>query len=145
MDFSAWLPGFNCEITFTSGFARGLTPAAYGEKLAHSKIVLCPRGFASTETFRHIEAMRAGAVVISEPLPDLPMYRDSPIITVDDWHQGLMTVTALLKNPAELRDRHKRSVAWYEAVLSETATAAAAARAIEHATGRTIEPTGTDV
>ncbi len=79
-ELSDWIPAVRGEITLTDGFARGLSPETYGRKLALSKTVLCPRGFSSTDTFRHVEALRAGAVVISEPLPDLHLYRGSPII-----------------------------------------------------------------
>jgi len=122
-DFSNDMPGFRSYIRFTDGFMAGLDAAAYAAMLAQSKIVLCPRGYASAETFRHIEAMRAGAIVASEPLPQTYLYRAAPLIEVQNWGTGLAKVRALAGDPQALDDLATRSRAWYESVLSERAAA----------------------
>lgn len=122
-DFSTQAPGFRSYIRFTDGFMAGLDAAAYAAMLTQSKIVLCPRGFSSTETFRHVEAMRAGAIVASEPLPDTHLYRGAPLIEVRDWRPGLAQVRAVAGDPARLADLSARSRAWYDSVFSERATA----------------------
>jgi len=120
-DLSHVLP--NSILYFTDGFKRGLPPEEYGRILADSCIVLCPKGFNSSETFRHFEAMRAGAVVISEPLPDTHFYRDSPIIIVSDWREGLAKAKSLIENPDVLKRLQLETIHWWETVCSEEATA----------------------
>ena len=111
------------RIRFSGGFKAGLTPHDYAATLTQSKIVLCPRGFQSAETFRHMEAMRAGAVVISEPLPSTWMYEGSPIIQVPRWREGLRVAADLLSRPDQLRELHNRTVRWWQTVCSERAVA----------------------
>ncbi|MCP9884160.1 hypothetical protein KBY97_03325 [Synechococcus sp. ATX 2A4] len=111
------------SLLFSDGFRRGLAPAAYAGLLHDSRIVLCPRGFSSSETFRHMEALRAGAVVVSEPLPDTTFYRGSPIVTVPDWRTGYLVIQQLLADPAALLERHQASLAWWNSHCSEQATA----------------------
>lgn len=113
----------NSILYFTDGFKRGLSPEEYGRTLADSCIVLCPKGFNSPETFRHFEAMRAGAVVISEPLPDTHFYRDSPIIIVSDWQEGLAKAKSLIANPDVLKRLQLETIHWWKTVCSEEATA----------------------
>lgn len=110
-------------VTFTNGFGQGLSRNDYGRLLADSRIVLAPRGFVSAETFRHLEALRAGAVVVSERLPDTFLYRDAPIQCINDWHQGLLHVEALLRDPQRLQALQNAGLRWYEEVLSPRAEA----------------------
>ena len=41
------------------------------------------------ETFRHYEAMRSGAVVVSPKLPQTKIYKDAAICQVDDWEDNV--------------------------------------------------------
>jgi hypothetical protein len=120
-DFSSFFS--KSIIIFNNGFKSGFSPTKYGEILADSKIVLCPKGYTMTECFRHFEAMRAGCVIISEPLPDTPFYSNSPIIQVDNWNEGLSLVEELLKKPNELEEIHQQTVNWWKEKCSENATA----------------------
>ena len=113
----------NSKIMFTNGFRQGLSSEEYARSLHDSKITFCPKGFNSAETFRHMEAMRAGCVVISEPLPNTFFYRDSPIITVSDWRSGLAIVKNLLKNPDLLLETQAATLNWWAEVCSEKGTA----------------------
>ena len=63
----------------------GLDADAYSEKLHDAKVVVCPAGNVSMETFRHYEAMRSGAVVVSPKLPNTKIYNKAAICQVDDW------------------------------------------------------------
>jgi hypothetical protein len=67
--------------------------------------------------------MRAGAVVVSGPLPDTHFYRGSPIVTVRSWMEGIARTKRLLSDPHELADLQAQTVAWWESVCSEDATA----------------------
>lgn len=121
MDFSDG--SGNMHIRFSGGFKAGLPPHDYATMLTQSKIVLCPRGFQSAETFRHMEAMRAGAVVISEPLPKTWIYDGAPIVCVATWREGLRAAAAFLARPVELHDMHRQTILWWNNVCSHTATA----------------------
>ncbi|WP_209329556.1 hypothetical protein [Lunatimonas salinarum] len=109
----------NSILAFNSGFKSGLDTAAYGKVLSESKIILCPRGFTQTECFRHYEGMRAGCVIVSERLPNIPFYRNSPIIQVRDWRKGIDIVKKLLKDPEELHAIQQATIQWWKEVCSE--------------------------
>jgi len=73
------------DINVSRGFNMGLSGEDYSEKLHNSKIVICPAGNVSMETFRHYEAMRSGAIVVSPKLPETKIYTNAAICQVDDW------------------------------------------------------------
>mgnify|MGYP001628136024 FL=1 len=76
-----------------------------------------------TECFRHFEAMRAGCVIISEPLPDTPFYKDSPLIQIKDWNEGCKVVEDLLNDESKLEEIHRKTLSWWKEKCSEQATA----------------------
>ena len=127
-DYSSFFP--NSLIVFNRSFKSGMTEQEYGEVLRNSKIVLCPRGFDSVESFRHFEAMRAGCVVVSEKLPRNYLYKGSPIIEVENWADGLRLVEDLLKNESELERIQREVVDWWNTKCSEKATARFIARSL---------------
>jgi hypothetical protein len=120
-DFSSFFS--KSIIIFNKGFKSGFSPIKYGEVLANSKIVLCPKGYTMTECFRHFEAMRAGCVIISEILPDTPFYYNSPIIQVNNWNEGIALAKDLLKDQNKLEKIHQQTVKWWKEKCSENATA----------------------
>lgn len=120
------------NIVFSRKFKGGLTPIEYAGYLANSKIVFCPRGFNSYETFRHMEALRAGSIVISEPLPETIFYKNSPIITVPNWKVGLRKARELLADNDRLIEIQKKSITWWEDVCSEPAVAKYVARLLSN-------------
>lgn len=109
----------NSILVFNRAFKSGLNRWDYGKLLSESKIILCPKGFTQTECFRHYEAMRAGCVIVSEKLPDVPFYTGSPIIQVANWQQGIQVVEELLRNQQQLREVQLKTVQWWEDVCSE--------------------------
>lgn len=110
-------------IRFTTGFGKGLAGEIYAGHLRDSKFTLCPGGFQSNETFRHFESMRAGSIVISEPLPPLRFYQGSPIVIIEDWRQLSTLLTSLLSSPASLAERQQKTLDWWNQHCSESATA----------------------
>ena len=80
------------DFNITRGFNIGLDADTYSEKLHQSKIVVCPAGNVSMETFRHYEAMRSGAIVVSPNLPQTKIYKDAVICQVDDWDANVGSV-----------------------------------------------------
>ena len=73
------------DFNISKGFNMGLDGAVYSKKLHESKVVVCPAGNVSMETFRHYEAMRSGAVVVSPKLPETQIYKKAAICQVEDW------------------------------------------------------------
>lgn len=118
-NFSKKFP--NSYIQFTTGFKEGLSPQTYGQMMANSKIVLCPTGAKSPESFRHNEAMRAGCVIISEKLPNNPFYQNSPIIQIDNWADGFQRTSELLKNEVELENISNATQVWWREKCSSEA------------------------
>lgn len=122
MSFGSIFGNSSC-IVFTCNFKTGFNPIDYGASLDSSKIVLCPKGFVNTETFRHYEAMRAGAIVISEELPDTYFYRNAPFIIVKNWVEGIKKAKEILLDPQKQKDLSLKHLNHYEMVCSEKATA----------------------
>lgn len=113
----------NSKIRFTKGFKGGFPISEYLLMLSQSKIVLCPKGFHSTECFRHYEALKQGCIVISEKLSDSYLYNNSPIIQLDNWNGIRKIVNDLLQDESLLMKKSEESLRWYENVMSEKATA----------------------
>jgi hypothetical protein len=109
-------------IKFKNGYLQG-SVKAFSQMLHDSKIAICPSGFKSPETCRHFEAMRAGCVVISPPLPEYYLYKDSPIVILDSWKNLRKTVESLLSSPDRLHDLQEKTLYWWENVCSEKSTA----------------------
>jgi hypothetical protein len=101
------------KIQFTNGFMKGYSKSEYKEFLLQTKILLCPKGSISPETFRLFEGLNAGCVVISERLPDLDIYRNVPVIQIDSWKTGLKKAEELLSDEILLNSLHTESIQWW--------------------------------
>jgi len=121
VDLSYAIP--NSFLLITPRFGAGLDHRSYGAMLSNSKIALCPGGWLSQETFRHFEAMRAGCVLVSAPLPETRLYKQSPIVYLHSWKELMPTINRLLSNPRLLSDLQAETVAWWKEVCSEEAQA----------------------
>lgn len=85
----------NGYLLETDGFGQGMDYREYLSIMAQSKIVVCPSGFFSPDTFRVFEALEAGCVPIVENRshfhPDLGYWRflfgEFPFPAVDSWFQ----------------------------------------------------------
>jgi hypothetical protein len=123
-------------LFFTKNFLQGLSGPEYAAILRDSKIALCPRGAKSPETFRHFEAMRAGAVVVSHPQPALEFYVGSPMVILDDWSKLLETLVGLLGDPEGLAERQRQTLEWWDRHCSERAVATKIASEIRRLAAR---------
>lgn len=110
-------------IKFTTNFGEGLNIDQYNQMLNNSKIVICPYGAVTEETFRHYEAMRAGCVVVTLKMPDIFVYKNSPIIQIDNWRDLEGTIKKLLKNPGLMEDIHYKTLSWWKEKCSEKSVA----------------------
>lgn len=102
----------------------------YSRELMDARICLAPRG-TNVETYRFFEGLRYGCVVVTERLPPTGFYAGSPAIVVDRWSDLPELLERLLDDPAELRRRHERSLAWWRDRCSETAVGTMMARWVD--------------
>lgn len=120
-DFSYKFP--QSIIQFTTGFGSGLSKNEYNNVLYNSKIVICPYGAVTPETFRHYEAMRAGCVIITLKMPDVFPFQNSPIIQLNNWNELVPTIKSLLEDPSKLENLHAATLHWWRTKCSEDAVA----------------------
>lgn len=113
----------NNFIKFTSGFNAGIQHDKYLKLLNNSKVVLCPKGFMSSESFRHFEAIRAGSVVITEKLPNTYFYKKFPCVSINNWTVGLKKAEKLILDVNWLKKMQKKNRVFYDNNLSEAGTA----------------------
>ena len=76
---------------------------------------------ASVETFRVLEGLRAGCVVVGEPLPDHWFYAGAPVIGLERWVAARRNLERVLNDPEELRSLHRASLSWWRDRCSEEA------------------------
>ena len=93
----------NFDFKFTEKCGKVLKGDVYSERLHNSKIVLCPPGNSSVETFRLYEAMRSGAIVVSPKLPDTKIYNGSAICQVEGVERLGDTIMDLLSDAEMLQ------------------------------------------
>lgn len=70
---------FKYFVKYTDGFAEGFSREEYLDLLNESRIVLCPCGAFSKETFRFFEILKMGAIPMVETLPKLWYYEEAPM------------------------------------------------------------------
>ncbi len=110
-------------IKFTTGFGKGLTTDEYNNILYDSKIVICPYGAVTPETFRHYEAMRAGCIVITLKMPPVFPFEYAPIIQLENWGQLKTTISNLIDNPYKMQKMHEDVLSWWNDKCSEESVA----------------------
>lgn len=115
-------PHINTELKLSTGFraSRQSDEKEYSQQLMQTKICLAPRG-TSFETYRFFEAIRYGCIVITEALPDVWVYNDSPAIRVTDWSELTQVLESLVNEQGLLQRKHEESLRWWKTVCSEKA------------------------
>lgn len=113
----------NSKIEFnTQGWGKGLSKPEYIDHLRRTKIALCLGGYHVEETFRHYEALKMGAVVVSKKIEN-PVLKDAPFVYVEDWFGIFSRLKELLKNQDYLEEMSDKSLKFWEEKLSEKAIA----------------------
>ncbi len=88
----------------TPGFTQGMERTAYLDQMANAKIVLCPSGPGTPDSFRLFEALEAGAVPIAEEFTPEHwggywnlVFPDHPFPVVASWTHAPSYVEWILK------------------------------------------------
>ncbi len=104
--------------------------STYSRLLVDSRMALCPRG-GSLETYRFFEALRCGAVPVTERLPPRDFYTNAPVVRVDNWAQLPTVLDRLLSDPDRLRSMHEAVLSWWSERCSPAAVASRLLAALE--------------
>lgn len=95
---------------FTDGFKKGLPYNQYMNYISRSKIVFCPKGFNSPETFRHYEGLANNCIIVSESLPNTALYLNNPFIIIRDEKELGILIDIIIFNKLnidQLRYNHE--------------------------------------
>jgi hypothetical protein len=119
---SGELPGLRVDMRVTRGFeaSAAASPEAYSRALMDARVCLAPRG-TSVETFRVLEGLRAGCVVIAETLPRHWFYEGAPVLRIDRWEHLGRVLMPILGDPATMTRMHEQALAWWRGYCSEEA------------------------
>jgi hypothetical protein len=110
---------------------------SYSAKMMNSRICLAPRGTIA-ETYRAYEGLRAGCLVLTNPLPkDEFLYPDAPLLIVDDWRDLPRLLEQFARNIELLEEFRARSLAWWHDHLRPEVVAVSIARELNRA-GETL-------
>ncbi len=120
--FARSRPDLRTDLRITPSF--GASVAAPGDDYSHalmaSKVCLTPRG-TSLETFRVLEGLRAGCVVIGDLLPDHAFYAGAPLLQLARWSELESALGPLLERPEALQRQHLAAREWWRDHCSEAA------------------------
>ena len=115
-------PGLRVDLRLTSSFggSESASSSAYSAAMMDSRICLAPRGN-SVETFRLLEGLRCGCLVVCDRLPPHPFYRGGPFLQLGRWNELEATLAPYLDDLALLAERHRQALAWWRGRCSEAA------------------------
>jgi hypothetical protein len=96
--------------------------ATYAEILGRCKISLVPRG-TCYDTYRFFESLKAGCVVICEPLPDRWFYEGHPGIIIKNWRDLPRLLDRLLEDSELLERKSREAINFYNERCAEEVVA----------------------
>lgn len=110
-------------VKTTGDFEQSVqSPDQYVAALQNCRISICPRG-SNYETYRLTESLKAGCIVVGDPLPRAWFYENHPGIVLDGWAQLPDVLGALLADPARMATLARQSREHWERCFSEDAIA----------------------
>jgi hypothetical protein len=126
-------PALRLDLRLTEGFgaSEASSPPAYSRALMDARVCLAPRG-TSVETFRVLEGLRAGCLVVAERLPPHPFYAGAPLLQLDRWRELPERLEPILDDDAELDRRHHAARRWWRERCSEEAVGRMMAEQLNH-------------
>jgi len=115
-------PQLRADLRVTDGFkaSEAASSAGYSHGMMAARVCLAPRG-TSVETYRLLEGLRYGCIVVSERLPPHWFYRDAPFLQLKRWSDLETVLTPVLDDPVALHRAHTRALDWWHERCSEAA------------------------
>ena len=109
------------------------TFSSYSEKMMQSRICVAPRG-SMADTFRAFEGLRAGCLVVANPLPrDEFLYPHAPLLIVDHWREIRGILERYARDVDALEEWRAKSLAWWHNHLRPEVLAVFLARELNEA------------
>ena len=107
--------------------------SSYSEKMMQSRICLAPRG-SMADTFRAFEGLRAGCLVVANPLPrDEFFYPGAPVLLIDHWREVRGILARYARDYDALEEFRAKALAWWQAHLRPEVLGAYVARELNEA------------
>ena len=127
------------DVAADQGASAGAAFGSYSEKMMQSRICVAPRG-SMADTFRAFEGLRAGCLVVANPLPrDEYLYPRAPLLLIDHWREIRGILERYARNLDALEEFRARSLSWWHEHLRPEHMALFVARQLNHA-GETLLP-----
>ena len=89
----------------------------YSEKMMNTRICLAPRG-TLPDTFRHFEGMRAGCLIISNPVPVEPYLYGAPMLLINHWRELEGILKKYGRNNDFIEEMGNKANAWWNTKLT---------------------------
>ena len=105
-------------IRFNPLYANGYSPDEYANLLSNSKIGLSLKGYVTIECYKIYEFMRQGCVVVTGVLPNVPFYKDIPVIQVRTPEEMDSEIKSLLLNPNKMEEISYQASNYYQRYFS---------------------------
>jgi hypothetical protein len=89
----------------------------FSEKMMNTRICLAPRG-TLPDTFRHFEGMRAGCLIVSNPVPVEPYLYGAPMLLIDHWCEIGGILKKYGRNNDFIQEMGDKANAWWKTRLT---------------------------
>ncbi len=127
------------DVAADQSRSAGAAFTSYSEKMMQSRICVAPRG-SMADTFRSFEGLRAGCLVVANPLPrDQFLYPRAPLLIIDHWHEIRGVLEKYARNVDALEQWRAKSLAWWHDHLRPEVMAVYLSNALNEA-GETLLP-----
>jgi hypothetical protein len=90
---------------------------SYSEKMMNTRICLAPRG-SLPDTYRHFEGMRAGCMIVSNPVPVEPYLYGAPMLIIDHWSELRGILAKYGRNDDFLQEMGDKANHWWKTRLT---------------------------
>lgn len=104
------------KLISTDGFAQGLPYEEYIQLMCRSKVIPCPEGYVSPDSFRLYEALEAGCIpIVRNKAFWTRLFGEVPFPIIDDWSE----LPDLIKHMKDRPDMNNKCQAWWLAKKRE--------------------------
>ncbi len=121
------------DVAADQNQSAGAAFGSYSERMMQSRICVAPRG-SMADTFRAFEGLRAGCLVVANPLPkDEFLYPGAPLLILDHWREIRGILTQYARDTDLLEEWRSKALAWWDGHLRPEVTALFLARELNDA------------